>query len=189
MSENTEKCYCIRKCISSTYSCIRCCCCICGCFCTGFWLLLLWALISLSTLTDVDWNTTENTCYHKLHVTPESSQQEIQKAFRKLALKYHPDKVSPNKREESQKIFQEISNCYEILNDEKKRKQYDNAGYKETNFPFDEDINLKDIFKFFSENFEFDTTDGNSNENYNKNYRKNKKKQRNSRKAKKNKKK
>eukprot|EP01083_Nonionella_stella_P012194 34599_1 len=163
MSEQTQqivarpagRCRCLYKCIGCSYRTIRCCCCSLGCCCFFFWLILIWALISLSaSFGDVDWDTTEDTCYHTLNVTPEATPKEIQKAFRKLALKYHPDKVSPDQQEESEKIFQQISHCYEILNDEKSRAQYNAAGYRETNqygIPFDSEINLQDIFQFFSD--------------------------------------
>lgn len=148
------------KCITFIYRVIRFICCCCGCCCTAFWLLILWALISISiSLNDIDFDATENTCYHKLGLTPNATQRDIQKAFRKLALKYHPDKVEIDKKKESEKIFQEISHCYEILNNDETRKQYDSAGFRETNsfgIPFDDDINLKDIFQFFYQNFDFD---------------------------------
>ncbi|WP_028388236.1 DnaJ domain-containing protein [Legionella fairfieldensis] len=52
------------------------------------------------------------------------SQEEIKKAYRKLALKFHPDK---NKTPGAQETFQEITAAYEILGDEENRKQYDNG--------------------------------------------------------------
>ena len=142
------------------YGYIRCCCCCIGCWCSGFWLLLLWALVSLSSFeiggfdVDSDWESARNTCYHTLHVTPEATQKEIQKSFRKLALKYHPDKAAAEDRLEHEKIFQGISHCYDILGDEDSRKRYDAAGFRETNangIPFDGDIKLEDIWTFFYE--------------------------------------
>lgn len=143
------------------YESIRCCCCLFGCCCSAFWVLLLWALISLSTVEfdatarPIDqWEKATDTCYHTLHVTPEATQKEIQKSFRKLALKYHPDKAAAEDRLENEKIFQEISHCYDILGDEDSRKRYDAAGFRETNadgMPFDGDVTLHDIWTFFYE--------------------------------------
>lgn len=62
--------------------------------------------------------------YKVLGVNKSASQEEIKKAFRKLSMKHHPDKN--NNSEESTKKFQEISQAYEVLGDENKRKEYDN---------------------------------------------------------------
>nr|GMC90115.1 DnaJ protein ERDJ3A [Ipomoea batatas] len=60
-----------------------------------------------------------------LGVDKNASQREIQKAFHKLSLKYHPDK---NKEKGAQEKFSEINNAYDILSDEEKRKNYDLYG-------------------------------------------------------------
>lgn len=64
--------------------------------------------------------------YKVLGVDQDASSNEIQKAYRKLALQYHPDRGSND--EESIKKFKEISEAYEVLNDENKRKTYDLGG-------------------------------------------------------------
>ena len=61
--------------------------------------------------------------YKILGVTKDSNQIQIRKAFRKLALQYHPDKNKNS--EESKQKFMEIVKAYEILSDEKTRKRYD----------------------------------------------------------------
>lgn len=61
--------------------------------------------------------------YKILGVTKDSNQIQIRKAFRKLALQYHPDKNKNS--EESKHKFMEIVKAYEILSDEKSRERYD----------------------------------------------------------------
>ena len=65
----------------------------------------------------------ETKLYDILGVTPEATQAEIKKSYRKLALKYHPDK-NPDEPEK----FKEISAAFEVLSDEKKRTLYDKHG-------------------------------------------------------------
>jgi DnaJ-class molecular chaperone len=61
--------------------------------------------------------------YKILGVTKDSNQIQIRKAFRKLALQYHPDKNKNS--EESKQKFMEIVKAYEILSDEKAKERYD----------------------------------------------------------------
>ncbi|XP_060202449.1 dnaJ protein ERDJ3A [Lycium barbarum] len=63
--------------------------------------------------------------YKVLGVDKNANQREIQKAFHKLSLQYHPDK---NKNKSAQEKFAEINNAYDILSDEDKRKNYDLYG-------------------------------------------------------------
>ncbi|KAM8743450.1 dnaJ homolog subfamily B member 5 [Acanthopagrus latus] len=63
--------------------------------------------------------------YKVLGVTPESNEDEIKKAYRKMALKFHPDKNSDADAEDR---FKEIAEAYEILTDPKKRSIYDQFG-------------------------------------------------------------
>ncbi|TMS08124.1 DnaJ-like protein subfamily B member 5 [Larimichthys crocea] len=63
--------------------------------------------------------------YKVLGVTPESNEDEIKKAYRKMALKFHPDKNSDADAEDK---FKEIAEAYEILTDPKKRGIYDQFG-------------------------------------------------------------
>ncbi|MCM8528581.1 MAG: molecular chaperone DnaJ, partial [Lentisphaeraceae bacterium] len=65
--------------------------------------------------------------YETLGVSKDSTQSEIKKAYRKLALKYHPDKNQGDKEAESK--FKEISAAYEVLSDENKRSKYDRFGH------------------------------------------------------------
>lgn len=65
--------------------------------------------------------------YDVLGVGPEASQDEIKRAFRKLAFKYHPDR---NKMPNAEEKFKEASEAYAILSDPEKRKQYDARGFE-----------------------------------------------------------
>lgn len=64
--------------------------------------------------------------YKILGVDKKASQAEIKKAYRALAKKYHPDKNKGNAEAEDK--FKDISEAYEVLGDEEKRKQYDQLG-------------------------------------------------------------
>src|SRR5215204_2729835 len=64
--------------------------------------------------------------YQSLGVGREASQDEIRKAFRKLAREYHPD-VAKDKKTAEEK-FKEINEAYEVLSDPAKRKKYDTLG-------------------------------------------------------------
>lgn len=64
--------------------------------------------------------------YQILGVSKNAGQDEIKKAYRKLAVKYHPDKNQGN--QESEERFKEISEAYEVLHNPEKRKKYDSLG-------------------------------------------------------------
>lgn len=64
--------------------------------------------------------------YDLLEIQKSATADEIKKAYRKMALKYHPDK-NPGDAE-AEKRFKEISEAYEVLSDEKKREMYDRYG-------------------------------------------------------------
>ena len=68
----------------------------------------------------------EKNYYYILGVKQDARSDEIKKAFRKLALKYHPDKNQGDKNSEQK--FKEINEAYEVLKDSKKRSQYDKYG-------------------------------------------------------------
>jgi molecular chaperone DnaJ len=91
--------------------------------------------------------------YKILGVSKNASKDEIKKAFRQLALKYHPDK-NPDNRKWAEEKFKEVAEAYEILNDEQKRQLYDQFGWdgvKRTGFSGFHDIS--DIFSHFADFF------------------------------------
>jgi len=63
--------------------------------------------------------------YKILGVSKSASEQEIKSAYRKLALKYHPDR---NKTKEAEEKFKEVTKAYEVLSDSQKRSTYDQFG-------------------------------------------------------------
>lgn len=69
--------------------------------------------------------------YEILGVSKNASDDEIKKAFRKLALKYHPDKNPGNKEAEAK--FKEVSEAHEVLSDKQKRARYDQFGHAGVN--------------------------------------------------------
>src|SRR6187401_2615886 len=64
--------------------------------------------------------------YQTLGISKTASQDDIKKAYRKLARKYHPD-VNPDDKE-AHKKFQQINEANEVLSDPEKRKKYDQYG-------------------------------------------------------------
>ncbi len=101
----------------------------------------------------------EKDYYEILGVSKNASQEEIKKAFRNLARKYHPDVAGKTSEEK----FKEINEAFQILGDSQKRAQYDNFGSKNfrpedfndfRNFNFEDlfkDFGFGDIFNIFSE--------------------------------------
>lgn len=65
--------------------------------------------------------------YAVLNVPRSASNEEIKKAYRKLAMKYHPDKNPGDKKAEE--TFKQVTEAYEVLSDSKKREMYDQFGF------------------------------------------------------------
>ncbi|WWC71373.1 uncharacterized protein I206_105328 [Kwoniella pini CBS 10737] len=73
----------------------------------------------------------ETILYEALNIQSSATNEEIRKAYRRLALQYHPDKhqsKSENDKEELSKKFQKIGFAYSVLSDEKSKKRYDLTG-------------------------------------------------------------
>jgi len=64
--------------------------------------------------------------YKTLGVSRSASADEIRSAYRKLAMKYHPDRNAGNKQAEEK--FKEINEAYQVLSDSQKRARYDQLG-------------------------------------------------------------
>jgi curved DNA-binding protein len=83
-----------------------------------------------------------DTDYYKiLGIDKNASSEDIKKAYRKLALKYHPDKNPGNK--EAEEKFKKMSEAYAVLSDPEKRKQFDNFGSDN----FGQHYSQEDIFR------------------------------------------
>ncbi len=107
--------------------------------------------------------------YKILGVSKSASAEEIKKAYRKLAIKYHPDKNQGNKTAEDK--FKEANEANEVLSDPEKRKKYDelgenwkhyqpgtpppnsNAGRRQSQYSSDEDFNNSNFSDFFESMF------------------------------------
>jgi molecular chaperone DnaJ len=102
---------------------------------------------------------TKRDYYEILGVPRNASKEEIKRAYRRLALKYHPDR---NKSPDAEEKFKEISEAYGVLSDDTKRAQYDrwgHAGIEGRYSPEDifRTINFEDIFGDLGFDFGFDS--------------------------------
>ena len=66
--------------------------------------------------------------YKILGVSKKATEDDIKKAYRKLAMEYHPDRNQGNKEAEAK--FKEVTEAYQVLSDKKKREAYDNLGHE-----------------------------------------------------------
>lgn len=96
--------------------------------------------------------------YEVLGVSKTASADEIKKAYKKMAIKYHPDR-NPGDKEAEEK-FKEAAEAYDVLHDEQKRARYDQFGHEGVNGAggfggggFSGGMNMDDIFSMFGDIF------------------------------------
>ena len=73
--------------------------------------------------------TTKRDYYEVLGLQKSATADDIKKAYRNLALKYHPDRVTADKKKEAEEKFKEMSEAYEVLMDPAKKETYDQYGH------------------------------------------------------------
>jgi molecular chaperone DnaJ len=89
--------------------------------------------------------------YEVLGVSKDASEKDIKSAYRKLAMKYHPDRSDASDAEE---MFKELSEAYAVLSDPDKRRQYDQFGHAGINSQYSQEdlfrgVNFEDLLRGF----------------------------------------
>ena len=86
---------------------------------------------------------TKRDYYEILSVAKSASVEEVKRAYRALAMKYHPDRVPADQKKDAEERFKEISEAYAVLSDPQKRQVYDQYGHA----GFDQRYSTEDIFR------------------------------------------
>src|SRR3954454_17504899 len=91
--------------------------------------------------------------YEVLGVAKSADGEEIKRAYRRLAMKYHPDRADGDKAE-AELRFKECAEAYEVLSDPAKRKRYDQFGHGGVSGQHDfSHMDIGDIFSMFNDIF------------------------------------
>ncbi len=97
---------------------------------------------------------TKRDYYEVLGVARTADGEEIKRAYRRLAMKYHPDRNQGDGKAEAEVRFKECSEAYEVLSDPAKRKRYDQFGHAGVSGQHDfSHMDVGDIFSMFDDIF------------------------------------
>jgi molecular chaperone DnaJ len=97
---------------------------------------------------------TKRDYYEVLGVTRTASGEEIKRAYRRLAMKHHPDRHNGESKAEAELAFKECAEAYEVLSDDNKRRRYDQFGHGGLQGQHDfSNMDASDIFSMFDEIF------------------------------------
>src|SRR3954466_6719087 len=98
--------------------------------------------------------TTKRDYYEVLSVTKTADGEEIKRAYRRLAMKYHPDRNDGDGKHEAEIKFKEAAEAYEVLSDPAKRQRYDQHGHAGVQGQHDfSGMDPSDIFSMFNDIF------------------------------------
>lgn len=99
---------------------------------------------------------TKRDYYEVLGVSKSASADEIKRAYRKLAMQYHPDRAADGQKHEAELRFKEAAEAYEVLSDEGKRSRYDQLGHAGVAGQAHDysHANVDDIFSMFEDIFQ-----------------------------------
>merc|ERR1712093_729556 len=84
--------------------------------------------------------------YQVLGVGKDASEDEIRKAYKKKAVKCHPDKVAEKERPKAEEEFKLLAEAYSVLSDAEKRKLYDMYGKKQKRVQHNLPVSLEDLY-------------------------------------------
>src|SRR3954464_10101315 len=97
---------------------------------------------------------TKRDYYEVLSITRTASDEEIKRAYRRLAMKYHPDRNDGEGKHEAEVKFKECAEAYEVLSDPEKRRRYDQFGHQGVSGQHDfSHMDVGDIFSMFDDIF------------------------------------
>lgn len=109
--------------------------------------IFLWWVMIFLAFAEFSFALAQKKFYETLEVSKDASDEEIRKAYRRQALKWHPDK---NKDPQAEERFREIAAAYEVLSDPARRREYDGGGVNfDFNFGDFKFTDAEDIFKDF----------------------------------------